>query len=68
MIREANKDDLGAIVDLWEEMMDFHIQKSDLYQMKPNAREIYTNYIKDAFKNPDYILLVYEIEIMSWDI
>jgi L-amino acid N-acyltransferase YncA len=62
MIREATKDDLNVIVDLWEEMMEFHIQRSDLYQMKPNAREIYINYIKDTLKNPDYILLVYEIE------
>lgn len=62
MIRNATKDDLNAIVDLWKEMMDFHIQRSDLYEIKPNAREIYTNYIKDVLKNPDYIILVYENE------
>ncbi len=62
MIRNATKDDLNAIVDLWKEMMDFHIQRSELYQIKPNAQEIYTDYIKDVLKNPDYIVLVYEIE------
>lgn len=30
--------------------------------MKADAREIYTNYLKDVLKNPDYIVLVYEIE------
>lgn len=66
MIRNATKDDLNMIIDLWEEMMDFHIQRSELYQMKPNAREIYTNYINDVLKSPDYILLVYEIEKEIW--
>lgn len=62
MIREANIEDIYTIVDLWQEMMDFHIERSDLYQIKPDARKIYTNYLKDVLKNPDYIVLAYEIE------
>jgi ribosomal protein S18 acetylase RimI-like enzyme len=60
MIREANKEDLNTITDLWQEMMDFHIEKSDLYQIKPDAREIYLKYLKDVLKSPDYITLVFE--------
>ncbi len=60
MIRKGNMQDINDIIDLWQEMMDFHIQRSDLYQLKHNAREIYTEYIKNLFKHPDYIILVHE--------
>lgn len=62
MIREATKEDMEPIVDLWQELMDFHIERSDLYQMKSNARELYSDYLKDVLINPDYITLVFENE------
>lgn len=62
MIREATKEDMESIVDLWQELMDFHIERSDLYQMKSNARELYSDYLKDVLINPDYITLVFENE------
>lgn len=62
MIREATKEDMESIVDLWQELMDFHIERSDLYQIKSNARELYSDYLKDVMINPDYITLVFENE------
>lgn len=62
MIREANKEDMKPIIDLWHEMMDFHIERSNLYQMKNNARELYSDYLNDVLINPDYITLVFENE------
>lgn len=62
MIREAAKDDIEAIMDLWQEMMDFHIRRSKLYEMKLDARDIYSEYIKDILKSPDYMVLIYELE------
>ncbi len=62
MIREANVDDTESIVDLWEEMMNFHIQKSSIYDIKPDARQIYEFYLKKILKNRDSIVLVCEIE------
>jgi len=62
MIREANIDDINAIVELWEEMMNFHIQKSGLYEIKPDARQIYAYYLKEIIKSHESIVLVYEIE------
>lgn len=62
MIREANIKDINAIVDLWEEMMNFHIQKSDLYEIKPDARQIYAYYLKEVLKSHESIVIVYEIE------
>ena len=62
MIRKAKKEDMDAIIGLWQEMMDFHIERSDLYQMKPNARQIYSDYLNDVLKSPEYVTLVFEIE------
>jgi ribosomal protein S18 acetylase RimI-like enzyme len=62
MIREANTEDILSIVDLWEEMMNFHIQKSSIYDIKPDARQIYEFYLKKILKSHDSIVLVYEIE------
>jgi len=60
MIREANNEDAPAIVGLWKEMMDFHIKRSDLYEMKHDAMDIYADYLKDVLNNPDYVVLVHE--------
>jgi ribosomal protein S18 acetylase RimI-like enzyme len=62
MIRDATIKDMKSIIDLWEEMMNFHIEKSNLYLMKPNARQIYTDYLKNVLRNPDYITLVFQDE------
>ena len=62
MIREANENDISSIVDLWEEMMNFHIQKSSLYEIKPNARQIYAYYLKEVIKSHKSTVIVYEIE------
>jgi ribosomal protein S18 acetylase RimI-like enzyme len=62
MIREACVDDIPSIVDLWEEMMNFHIQKSSMYDIKPDAREIYAFYLKKVIKSHESIVLVCEIE------
>jgi ribosomal protein S18 acetylase RimI-like enzyme len=62
MIRNAVDADINAIIGLWQEMMDFHIERSDLYQIKPDARKIYSNYLKDVLISPEYVLLVYEVE------
>jgi ribosomal protein S18 acetylase RimI-like enzyme len=62
MIREANVDDTGSIVDLWEEMMDFHIQKNNIYETKDDAREIYTFYLEKVIESHENLVLVCEIE------
>ena len=62
MIREANIEDINTIIDLWQEMMDLHIQRSELYEIKSDARQIYAHYLKEVLKNHESIIIVYEIE------
>jgi ribosomal protein S18 acetylase RimI-like enzyme len=62
MIREANTEDITSIADLWEEMMNFHIQKSSIYEVKHDARQIYTFYLKETLKSHESIVLVCEIK------
>lgn len=62
MIRNAENKDMDAIIDLWQEMMDFHAEISDLYQMRSNAREIYSEYLKGVLINPHCTTLVFESE------
>lgn len=62
MIRKANVEDIPPIVNLWEEMMNLHAKKSDLYDIKPNARQIYAYYLKEVLKSSESIVIVYEIE------
>lgn len=62
MIREANTDDIPSIVDLWEEMMNFHIQKSSIYDIKPDARQIYEFYLKKTLKSHESTVIICEIE------
>lgn len=62
MIREANRGDFDSIIDLWQEMMDFHIEMSNLYQIKPNAKEVYSDYLTYVLKSPEYVILVFEAD------
>ncbi|MGB9978761.1 N-acetyltransferase family protein [Methanobacterium sp.] len=62
MIREANTGDISSITGLWEEMMNFHIQKSSIYEIKPDAQQIYEFYLKKILKSHESIVLVYEIK------
>lgn len=62
MIRKANDKDINSIVDLWEEMMNFHVQKSDLYTLKPDSEQIYNKFLKEFLKDDGGVIFVYEIE------
>lgn len=62
MIRKAHDRDIKSIVDLWEEMMNFHVQKSDLYTLKTDSKQIYTKFLKDFLKDDRGVIFVYEIE------
>ncbi|MDI6644740.1 MAG: GNAT family N-acetyltransferase [Methanobacteriaceae archaeon] len=60
MIIKATINDIEVIMKLWKEMMDFHEQLSNLYELKTNAKDIYSSYIKELLKDPNKWALVYE--------
>lgn len=62
MIRKAEIKDKNSIIELWEEMMNFHIQKNDIYRLKPDSKKLYSNFLEESFSNDSGIILVYEFE------
>lgn len=61
IVREANRNDLEAILDLWEEFtQSLHQMEPDFFQLKPNAREIYGKILKKRLKFPEYRIFVAE--------
>jgi len=40
-VRKADSNDLSNIIDLWYEMMVFHVNVNDIYRLKDNAKTIY---------------------------
>lgn len=58
-IRKAVKEDLGAILKLMRELVDFHYSLDSYYRPAKKFREL-RGYITSAIKNPKRILLVAE--------
>lgn len=65
IIREANRNDVESILDLWEEFTcSLHQMEPEFFQLKPNAREIYRKILKKQLKFPEYHVFVAEDEGM----
>lgn len=63
LIREANRNDVESILDLWEEFTrTLHQMEPDFFVLKPNAREIYRRLLKKQLKFPEYHIFVAEDE------
>ncbi|AZR72637.1 hypothetical protein BBF96_04075 [Anoxybacter fermentans] len=62
-IREANEEDLDAILTLWEEFTQY-LQKvePDFFQLKTNAREIYQKRLKEQINLSNNLVIVVEDE------
>jgi ribosomal protein S18 acetylase RimI-like enzyme len=61
-LRPATEDDLEAIVYLWQEMMDFHIEQDAIYTLKEGAPEIYETYAAECINDDAKLTLVAEEE------
>lgn len=59
-VREAAPKDLDRIVELWFEMMTFHINLNGIYKMKANAPEIYREYAGSCITDPEKAVFVFE--------
>jgi ribosomal protein S18 acetylase RimI-like enzyme len=60
LVRKANINDLSCIIDLWYEMMVFHVNVNDIFRLKDNAKSIYQNYIKESMKEQKKTIFVCE--------
>ncbi|HNQ69672.1 MAG TPA: hypothetical protein PKN32_14965 [Bacteroidales bacterium] len=50
LVRKADLNDLSNIIDLWYEMMVFHVNVNDIYRLKDNAKTIsIDNYLAQSF-------------------
>ncbi len=59
-VRKADSNDLSNIIDLWYEMMVFHVNVNDIYRLKDNAKTIYQSYIEESMKDKKKAIFVCE--------
>jgi len=59
-VRKATRYDLNRIVDLWFEMMNFHIDHNSIYQLKDNAREIYITYADSYIHDSEKAVFIFD--------
>lgn len=53
LVRRANGGDIEAITRLWKEMMLFHIDHDPIYEMKPDAQELFISYAASCIEDPE---------------
>lgn len=59
VVREANRNDIEGILDLWEEFTGYLAKmEPDFFQLKPNARAIYRRTLIKQLKFPEYRVFV----------
>jgi len=60
IIRNAKTEDINSIVELWYEMMLFHVNISDIYKMKANAKALYHDYVNECILDSNKEIFLYE--------
>jgi ribosomal protein S18 acetylase RimI-like enzyme len=62
-VRSARLQDLPAVGDLWEELMDYHLRLDTRYERGRGSRDAFLRYLKTTtLKSPDHVLLVAEAD------
>ena len=46
-VRQATRQDIAAIVELWKELMIYHAEKDSLFTLAPDAEEVYARFVED---------------------
>jgi ribosomal protein S18 acetylase RimI-like enzyme len=62
VIRDAVVEDADRIIELWLQMMRFHVERNEIYALDFDAENIYKNYLLDNMKNPEKKIIVYQSE------
>ncbi|MCK5689243.1 GNAT family N-acetyltransferase [Myxococcota bacterium] len=68
LIRHARESDLPFLVPIWEELMAFHNENSQDFELHPDATERWTQQARAALHNQTSVLLVaeYELEVVGF--
>jgi GNAT superfamily N-acetyltransferase len=59
-LRPAAEDDLEAIVYLWQEMMDLHIEQDAVFTLREDAADVYETYARGWIKDGAKLTLAAE--------
>jgi len=63
VVRPATPQDLDAVADLWEELIEAHRQLDDrLWEPAPDGRETYRRWVEETLTSDDRVLLVAELD------
>lgn len=62
LVRVADKRDVGAIGDLWLELIDFHNARDGRFRVPAGGRQTYMRHIHNALRDDAYRVLVAEAD------
>lgn len=61
-IRAATRQDVPAVVALWEELMDFHRAKDPFFERAPNGGNLFARFVEENICNDAACVLVAVVE------
>ena len=59
-LREATKADLGAVVGLWRELIEYHVELGDRLEFAPDGEERWRTWAKNHIYSGDSLVLLAE--------
>jgi len=60
IVRRAKEEDLSQVYLLWKEMMEYHLTLDSRFDLAPDSREAYLEYLHSILDNYDYAIFVAE--------
>jgi ribosomal protein S18 acetylase RimI-like enzyme len=61
-IREATAEDINAMVELWQEFMDFHRSRDNHFSRTPDGHERWTEFATKNMAKDDWLVIVAEVD------
>lgn len=63
LVRAGRIQDLPAVGDLWEELMEYHLRLDERYERGTGSREVFLRHLKaTTLRSPDHRLWIAEVE------
>lgn len=61
LVRECVEPDVGAVVDLWKDLMDMHAELDPFFARKDGAEEAFAKWIRENMSSEDGCVVVAEV-------